>query len=605
MKVVKKLTAVLLSVLLIFGTFSFFCFADDTTATESETDADSTSVFLNELSAMVYNYDNNSFGFSSGEETPTCRIIVKTKNNTELTDYQGAIDHVSGLDSMYILQYSTETAANEALTYYQAQDYVEYAEMDRYVTFSSAISTNETTEATEGDYLSWGTSAAKIDVLHNTVTNSNLNTNEIVVAIFDSGLDAHGHNDPDRICEGVNVIDGTDDTSDGMSSGHGTHVAGIILDNTLPNVKIKPYKINQVYNGDLQTALSIFASSIKDAVIHGDDVINISMEWVEVSTSVEDAIDYAYERNVPIIVSAGNSKNDSGNDANLVYPALNEKVITVAATDEDNEIMLKTKCGVCSSNYGTCVDIAAPGCNIKSTVKGYGFGWKCGTSMAAPFVTSAVAMIKSVYPDISCDVIADIIKSNAYVPEGWDSTKYGAGILDCSNLLPVSKTATPTVSYNDDGKLQLKSSSSTAKIYYTTDKSEPIVGVSSIYTEPISTNGVYTVKAIAYEAGKLPSDTLEYYVKWSIDADMCYKEIVTFDELKIPPDAEIISCYSSNEEVVTVSRADRSIKGISKGEAKVTIFLENNRKVTVNVTVGYHPIQWFIIIWLLGFLWYI
>lgn len=604
MKVVKKLTAVLLSVLLIFGTFSFSCFADDT-ATGSETDADSTSSFLNELSAMVYNYDNNSFGFSSGEETPTCRIIVKTKNNIELTDYQGAIDQVSGLDSMYILQYSTETAATEALSFYQAQDYVEYAEMDRYVTCSSVTSSNETTEESEGDYLSWGTSAAKIDILHNTINNSNLDTNEIVVAIFDSGLDPHGHNDPDRICKGVNVIDGTDDTSDGMTSGHGTHVAGIILDNTLSNVKIKPYKINQMYNGDLQTALSIFAASIKEAVNQGDDVINISMDWAEISSSVEDAIDYAYDRNVPIIVAAGNADNDYGNDADYVYPALNEKVITVAAIDEDFEIMLNPKCGKGSSNYGTCVDISAPGCNIKSTVRGYGFGRKCGTSMAAPFVTSAVAMIKSVYPDISCDVIADIIKSNAYVPEGWDNTKYGAGILDCSNIIPISKTPKPTVSFTDDGEVQLKTTSTSATIYYTVDKSEPTIGVSSVYAEPISTKNVYTIKAIAYEAGKLPSDVLEYEIKWSEDIDMYYKHSITFDELKIPPNAKIISAYSSNEDVVTVNKSDRKIYATGVGEAKVHIYLENSRKLTVNVESEYNFLQWILIICFWGFLWYI
>lgn len=604
MKVVKKLTAVLLSVLLLFSTFSLYCFADDT-ATESETDSNSICLLLNELGAMVYNYDNNSFDFSSGEEISTCRIIVKTKNRTELTDYQGAIDYVAGLDSMYVLQYSTETAATKALAYYQVQDYVEYAETDRYVTFSSATSSNKAAEDNESNYLSWGTSAAKIDVLHNTISNANINTNEIVVAIFDSGLDPHGHNDPDRIEKGVNVFDGTNETDDGMSSGHGTHVAGIILDNTLSNVKIKPYKINQIFNGDLHTALSIIALSIKGAVMQGDDVINISMDWIEVSPSIEDAIDFAYERNVPIVVAAGNDEIGNGNNADYVYPALNSKVITVAAIDRDFEIMLKPKCSECSSNYGACVDIAAPGCDIYSTVKGYGFDWKCGTSMAAPFVTSAVAMIKSVYPDITCDVIADILKSKAYVPEGWKNNKYGTGILDCSNIIPISKTAKPTITFTDNGDVQLKHSSKTAKIYYTIDKSKPVIGVSPVYAEPISTNNVYTIKIVAYEKGKLPSDVIVFDVKWSENVDMYYRHSVTFDELKIPPNARIISAYSSNEEIVTVDRAERKIYATGVGEAKVHIYLENNRKVTVNVESEYNIFQWFIIVVLWGFFWYI
>ena len=604
MKVVKKLTAVLLFGLLLFSTFSLYCFADEA-ATESETDSNSICLLLNELGGMVYHYDNNSFNFSSGEEMSTCRIIVKTKNITELTDYQGAIDYVAGLDSMYVLQYSTETAATKALAYYQAQDYVEYAEIDRYVTFSSATSTNKAVEDNESNYLSWGTSATKIDVLHNTINNANINTNEIVVAIFDSGLAPHGHNNPDRIEKGVNVFDGTNETEDGMSSGHGTHVAGIILDNTLSNVKIKPYKINQVFNGDLHTALSVIALSIKGAVMQGDDVINISMDWIEISPSIEDAIDFAYERNVPIVVAAGNDEIGDGNNADYVYPALNSKVITVAAIDRDFEIMLKPKCSECSSNYGECVDIAAPGCNIYSTVTGYGFDFKCGTSMAAPFVTSAVAMIKSVYPDISCDVIADIIKSNAYVPKGWDNTKYGTGILDCSNIIPIGKTPKPTVSFTDDGEVQLKTTSTYATIYYTVDKSQPIIGVSSVYAEPISTKNVYTIKAIAYEAGKLPSDVLEYEIKWSEDVDMYYRHSVTFDELKIPPNAKIISAYTSNEDIVTVDRTERKIYATGVGEAKVHIYLENNRKVTVNVESEFNIFQWILIVWFWGFLWYI
>ena len=90
MKVVKKITAVFLSVLFIFLTFSIMGFADTTEAEDSiPTD------FISAVSKMISHYDS-SFGASSGGVSETCRIIVKTQTSKPLSDDQGALDKVEG-----------------------------------------------------------------------------------------------------------------------------------------------------------------------------------------------------------------------------------------------------------------------------------------------------------------------------------------------------------------------------------------------------------------------------------------------------------------------------------------------------------------------------
>lgn len=579
--------------------------ADEITETESETIA-SENFFLS-LSDMIVEYDLNSFDSSvvSGK-APTNRLVVKTVTNDALTDTQGAKAVLEGWNSIHILQYSNETKANEALEYYQAQDYVIYAEMDVYYSCSSGTMTGESFEytATE-ENLSWGTSVVNLDYFNNLVVESGRvsENDEVVVAVFDTGLlETHAiFDDKDRIRKGYNVFEGNGDTSDEgdtslESIGHGTHVSGIIYENTLPNVKIRPYRVNLEHGQDsYDIAMTILGTAIYTAVDIGDDLINVSMKWGAYGNSyITEAIEYAYDNNVPLIAAAGNYSIN----ASATYPANIENVITVSAVDE-------TFTPADFSNYGSCVDIAAPGVKIASACKNpYIILEASGTSMAAPFVSAAVATLKLIYPDISSKKITDILKTSVYTPSGWN-TKYGAGVLNCESFMSIGKTSTPQIRFNSEGNITITSPSPNAIIYYTTDGSEPIVGVSDVYSSPFSTSGVVSVRAIAYEAENFQSDEATLPIKWSVYEEVYYKETVTFDELKVPQNAKIISVYSSNEDVVTVNKSDREIYATGTGEAKVYIYLENNRKMTICITSEYHIFQWFIILFLWGYFWYI
>ncbi len=606
MKVVKKITSLLLAVLFSFGSFIVLCFATEAeTGTVIESETVSSESFFSSLSDMLIEYDVNSMGSSSAEDFETKRLIVKTNTNESITDTHGAVAIIEGWNNTHILQYSTVEAANTALEFYETQDYVQYAEEDEYYTYSSDDEIIETMEytSTEGN-LSWGTSAANFDTLNNSIIESGKvsEDREVVVAVFDSGLttDHVLFENQDRFLPGYNVFEENKDTSD--TSGHGSHVAGIIYENTLPNVKIRPYRVNLNHGKDsYSTAMSVLGTAIYLAIELGDDLINVSMKWGAYGNQyLTDAIEFAYDNNVPLIAAAGNYSSY----VSTTYPANLDKVIAVSAVDDDFIPADFT-------NYGSAVDLAAPGVGIWSASNDKDYIVKMnGTSMAAPFVSAAVATLKLLYPDISSLTATDILKSTVTVPKKPDYTidwelDYGTGVLNCESFMSIGKTDAPKFSFDSSEKLIMTKFSPNATIYYTTDGSTPVVGKSTVYTSPINVRGASKVKAVAYEPGKFQSDVVQYDFKRYVYLDMYYEETASFDELMIPPNAKVTSCYSSDEEVVTVDKSERCIYATGRGEATVTIFLNNNRRVIVNVTVEYNFFQWIFLIIRWAFFWFI
>ena len=195
-----------------------------------------------------------------------------------------------------------------------------------------------------------------------------------------------------------------------------------------------------------------------------------------------------------------------------------------------------------------------------------------------------------------------MLKASAYVPENWDSTKYGVGIVDFEKMLSHMLTTKPIFKFCENSKVEIIPTSLNSKIYYTTNKTTPVVDSSLLYTSPISINGVSEVRAIAIEDGKMPSAIATLKIKWSEDITVRYKGTV---DLPIPNSTEIKSIYSLHEDIAAINKEDRSIYGVSKGETTITANLKTGQKITYNVTVYYENWQLFIIYFLFGFLWYI
>ena len=203
-------------------------------------------------------------------------------------------------------------------------------------------------------------------------------------------------------------------------NGHGSHVAGIIGavgNNNIGvvgvnwNVKIMPVKILDHFGFGSDYAA---ARALSYAADNGAKVINNSWGSSLSTSIIEDAIDYAYSKGAILIASAGNSAAD----VYLFTPAANPKVITVGALDTDDK-------KADFSNFGTKIDVAAPGvdilslrssipyiCNLSISV-GSNYCRLSGTSLAAPHVAGLAALILSKHPEFTSEDIRQVLRVSA------------------------------------------------------------------------------------------------------------------------------------------------------------------------------------------------
>ena len=322
--------------------------------------------------------------------------VLVVVNNERPNDY-GAIDMVEGPNRTYFLMYDSEKARDEA--------YVKF-EMDG----STSVEKNVMLELM--NYRSWGIELMGLDDAIDAIGD---NGEHIMVAVIDTGLDVDlfRENFPDTELVTYDVETSSSDESN-MSdvNGHGTHVTGIVAEGVPKNVSI--YAIRATRTNDKQLYSSDVTTAIYQAIAGGAKVINMSMGSYTQVPSQKLAIDYAEEQNIIVVASAG---NDSKTD--ILYPAGFDNTLSVTAINNDFSFPNY-------ANYGDTIDFAAPGTYVSSIN-----GWSSGTSMAAPHVVAAVAVLKSFNPSLSfADTKNLLIQHTMDLGEpGWDR-QYGYGLID-------------------------------------------------------------------------------------------------------------------------------------------------------------------------------
>jgi subtilisin family serine protease len=234
----------------------------------------------------------------------------------------------------------------------------------------------------------------------------------VTVAIVDTGIDlSHpdfaGMISPDAFNTITSTTDvsetanGVDDNGDGTVDsmyGHGTHVAGIIH-RVAPGATLLPIKaLDDEGVGDVYSVMS----AIVYATDHGANVINLSLSSSTDSESLEVGVKYAQDHGVVVVAATGNSNTDTPKQ----YPAATAGVIGVASTGPDD-----TKSPF--SDYGTDVSISAPGTDIESALPGGAYGVASGTSMSAPFVAGAIALLIQEQPSLSSEAIRATVLQTA------------------------------------------------------------------------------------------------------------------------------------------------------------------------------------------------
>jgi len=290
----------------------------------------------------------------------------------------------------------------------------------------------------------------------------------VVVAVLDTGITNHSDLDANVIA-GYDFIKDVTEANDGNgrdsdahdpgdwapagacgagsaaenSSWHGTHVAGTVaavtnngkgVAGTAHGAKVMPLRVLGRcggYDSDIIDAITWASGGSVSGVPANPnpaEVISLSLGGGGACTSSEQsAINAAVSRGTTIVVAAGNENANVSTSS----PANCQNVIAVGATPSSGQ-------RASFSNYGTGVDIAAPGYGIVSTInKGTqgpgaeGYASYSGTSMATPHVSGVVALMQSyaTTPKTPAQIEA-LIKSSARAFPATPSQPIGAGIVD-------------------------------------------------------------------------------------------------------------------------------------------------------------------------------
>jgi subtilisin family serine protease len=206
--------------------------------------------------------------------------------------------------------------------------------------------------------------------------------------------------------------------------GHGTNVSGIIAakaNNGIGIAGIAPgCRIMTLRAFDARGfgAESDVSRALAYAIANGARVINMSFGDVVYSRVLRDVIRYAYGRGVVMVASAGNAQSTA-----LHYPSAYDETISVSATTNGDVL-------AGFSNYGSTIDIAAPGSDILTTDRNGRYSAFFGTSASAPFVAAAAALLLSRSNGLSPEEVRGILIASAedLGARGWDE-RFGAGLL--------------------------------------------------------------------------------------------------------------------------------------------------------------------------------
>ena len=187
---------------------------------------------------------------------------------------------------------------------------------------------------------------------------------------------------------------------------HGTHCAGIAGAHTDNNIGISSVgfgvSLMAVKTADNNGLVNQTWDGVYYSIVSGADVISCSWSSGSYSQTNNNIIEFGINNGSIIVAASGN--NGANLASNPKYPACYNGVICVANTTSSD-----TKAG--SSNYGTRIDVAAPGSSILSTIPYSGYDTKTGTSMSAPMVAGLLGLMKSFSPNSTNEQLISCMKS--------------------------------------------------------------------------------------------------------------------------------------------------------------------------------------------------
>jgi len=312
---------------------------------------------------------------------------------------------------------------------------VEYVENDEKVFAHVPIGTCQAVQVLK-QTVPWG-----IERIGSRLVNAVGNTGKgIKIGILDTGIDYNHEDLKGNYRGGYNFVNNNNNPID--DNGHATHVAGIIAaeDNDIGVVGVAPgaylYSV-KVLSFDSTGSTSDIVSGLEWSVDNGMQIINMSLGSEDDSISVSRAINNTYNAGILIVAAAGNSGNANGSGNTMDFPAKYDSVISVGATDiNDNRAKF--------SSTGPKLEISAPGVGILSTLNGgkNRYGTLSGTSMSCPHVTGVAALIMSAEPGITNTRVRIRMQTtaqnmskgkNGFSAKSW----YGYGLVDAVKAVSI------------------------------------------------------------------------------------------------------------------------------------------------------------------------
>lgn len=390
------------------------------------------------------------------------------------------------------------------------------------------------------------------------LTTGTPDSGDVIVAVIDTGvflghedLDDQLVNGYDFIADPVNAADGNgidtnpDDPGDGAQSGtsswHGTHVSGTIAaeSNNISGVtgvswgaKIMPLRVLGAQGGttyDIAQAVLFAAGLPNDSgtiPAQKADIINLSLGGPGFSQTSQNTYNQAIAAGVIVIAAAGNE-----NSSQLSYPASYDGVISVAASDFDNN-------RAPYSNFGSQIDITAPGgdgskdnnndghadgifsllVDDSTNIRKSAYVFYQGTSMASPHVAGVIALMRSVHPGLTPNDVDILLASGSITNDigvsGRDDI-FGYGLIDALKavneaqalanggvipVLPPLFTASPstlTLGFNSSSSITVSNTGSEASVTSVNDNADWL----EVSTTNVDNNGLGTYKITINRTG--------------------------------------------------------------------------------------------------------
>jgi subtilisin family serine protease len=427
---------------------------------------------------VVIDNEGNERYFLPGELTVQFKNDVKKNDQLSIISKHGCeVLREQATPGYYTLRLPTEKDMFEAIEEFNAEDGVLFAEPSN-VGYHDALYIPNDPEFTKLWHLhntgqTGGTADCDVDAPG--AWDMEQGDSRIVIAVLDTGVDLDHEDLKDNILPRPQNEDWDFSDPDLIPEAgpewwedHGTHCAGIAaaVDNTdgiiglAPKCSIMPIRI------DLHTG--IYANRA-DAINFITSINNryerviMSCSWKTNGsiTAIANAITNANNNGILVIFAAGNDGVDT--DVSPQYPGVMPEVLSVAATDHRDQ-------KASFSNYGSSVDVSAPGVEIYSTIPDDKYMYKDGTSMACPLVAGLAGLIWSRNASLTHTEVRNIIEATCDNIDGVNPNhagKLGSGRINAYRAL---KETPRLCKFKVQGRIkfpQKNAGSSSALAFYT------------------------------------------------------------------------------------------------------------------------------------------